>query len=242
MHAIVSRTGAVRSEKQEEEEEEVDEVAHISGSSSGDSDGDTTTVSNAIVEHRPTKHKQDVFDSSRSGSVASFLRSSGHQLGDAGQHDTSTSSNRRAPRRRKRRGVARISDYGTSQLDLVETNSDSDSDKVEPTVLCRSGEAAVLRGRRENAGSKIAPPILPSSNIAPAEAPSVSVTSSSGQVVVGSGVRDMSVFVQSVQSLRAGNEEDAGVREEEEQICTSDRYALQTHKTFSLVTDKDPRD
>ena len=45
-------------------------------------------------------------------------------------------------------------------------------------------------------------------------------------MVVGSGVRDMSVFVQ---SLGAENEEDAGVREEEEeQICTSDRYALKS--------------
>ena len=240
VHAIVSRTGAVRSEKQEEEEE--DEVAHISGRSSGDSDGGTTTVSNAVLEHGSTKRKQDVFASSRAGSVASFLRSSGHQLGDVGQHattttTTTTSSSRRAPRHigavkpltsrsRKRRGLARKSDYGTSELDLLETSGDSDNEKVEPKVLCRSGEAADHQARRENKESKITPPVLPSSDTALAEALSVSVTSSSGQVVVGSGVRDMSVFVQ---SLGAENEEDAGVREEEEeQICTSDRYALKS--------------
>ena len=240
VHAIVSRTGAVRSEKQEKEEE--DEVAHISGSSSGDSDGGTTTVSNTVLEHGPTKHKQDVFASSRTGSVASFLRSSGHQLSNVGQHDTTTttSSSRHVPHRigavkqptsrsRKSKGLARMSDYGTSELDLVETSSDSDNEKVEPKVLCRSDEAAVQHTRRENKGSKITPTVIPSSDTALAEALSVSVTSSSGQVVVGSGVRDMSVFVQ---SLGAENEEDAAVREEEEeQICTSDRYALKIMDT-----------
>ena len=242
VHAIVSRTGAVRSEKQEKEEE--DEVAHISGSSSGDSDGGTTTVSNTVLEHGPTKHKQDVFASSRTGSVASFLRPSGHQLGNVGQHDatttTSSSSSRHVPHRigavkqptsrsRKRKGLARMSDYGTSELDLVETSSDSDNEKVEPKVLCRSDEAGVQHVRRENKGSKITPTVIPSSDAALAEALSVSVTSSSGQVVVGSGVRDMSVFVQ---SLGAENEEDAAVREEEEeQICTSNRYALKIMDT-----------
>ena len=242
VHAIVSRTGAVRSEKQEKEEE--DEVAHISGSSSGDSDGGTTTVSNTVLEHGPTKHKQDVFASSRTGSVASFLRSSGHQLSNVGQHDatttTSSSSSRHVPHRigavkqptsrsRKRKGLARMSDYGTSELDLVETSSDSDNEKVEPKVLCRSDEAGVQHVRRENKGSKITPTVIPSSDAALAEALSVSVTSSSGQVVVGSGVRDMSVFVQ---SLGAENEEDAAVREEEEeQICTSNRYALKIMDT-----------
>ena len=218
VHAILSRTGTLGS-KQEEEEEE---LAHISGSSSsGESDGCTIAVDKTVLDQHSTKHKQDAFDASRTSTVASFLRAGECRLGDMGLHGSITSS--LAPRRsvtlkqltgkrrrRRRRGVARGSNFGASELDLVDTGSDSDYDRVEPTVLGRSGDRAVQEGRKEKEA---------------AEAPRDSVTSTSGQAVVGGGGLDMSVFVESVQQqLEAGDEEDAAVREEEEeQILTSDR-------------------
>ena len=216
VHAILSRTGALGS-KQEEEEEE---LAHISGSSSsGESDGCTIAVEKTVLDQHSTKHKQDAFDASRTSTVASFLRAGECRLGDMGLHGSITSSlapqrsvtlKQPTGKRRRRRGVARGSDYGASELNLVDTGSDSDYDRVEPTVLGRSGDRAVQEGRKEEEA---------------AEAPRDSVTSTSGQAVVGGGGLDMSVFVESVQQqLGAGDEEDAAVREEEEeQILTSDR-------------------
>lgn len=217
VHAILSRTGALGSKQEEEEEEE---LAHISGSSSsGESDGCTIAVDKTVLDQHSTKHKQDAFDASRTGTVASFLRAGECQLGDMGLHGSITSS--LAPRRgvtlkqptnkrRRRRGVVKGSDFGASELTLVDTGSDSDYDRVEPTVLGRAGDRAVQEGTKEKEA---------------AEAPMDSVTSTSGQAVVGGGGLDMSVFVESVQQqLGAGDEEDAAVREEEEeQILTSDR-------------------
>ena len=236
VHAIASRTATVRTEQEKEEEEE--ELARISGSSSGESDGcPTIAVNKTVLNQCPAKRKQDMFDAFRTSTVASFLQAnpSEHQLGEAEQHGSSTRATRRIraakhppSRGRRRRGLTRKSDFGTSELDLVDTSSDSDDDKVEPSVLCPSGNGAVQQGRKEKeTGSgalKMALPAHPSSDTGLAEAPSVSVASSDGRGVAGGGGMDMSVFVQSVQQLGEEEDEGAPAREiKEEQILTSDR-------------------
>lgn len=237
----VSRDDIARNEQDAEEEEE--ELARISGSSSGESDDGATVavnlaVNNTVVKRYPPKH--DEFDASRTGTVASFLRANrgGHKLGGVGQESSSTATRRTLAAkqlpsrgRKRRRGLVKKSDFGASELELVDTSSDSDNGNMESTALCTSGYGAVQQGRRwkeKEPGSgalKMALPSHPSTNAAFTEAPRLSVTTSSERVEVGEASVDMSMFVQSVHQLGEDDEEGAPVREDEvEQILTSDRY------------------
>ena len=232
----VSRADITRNERDAEEEEE---LARIIGSSSGESDNGTTiAVDSTLVKQYPSK--QNEFDTSHVGTVASFRRASrgGRKLGGVGQQSNRSTDTRHTlaakqlpSRGRKRRmGLMKKSDFGDDELELVVTSSDSDTDKVESAALCTSGCGAVQQARKwkekepDSGALKMARPSHPPTNVTFVGAPSIDVTTASGQVEVGEGSMDMSVFVQSIQQ-QGEDEEDASMREGDvEQILTSDRY------------------